>query len=198
MSSDLPEKMNRAELMSLVTGMRGKLREQWRDPQAQQDAGSNRTETEVKDEVSRGYRTALELVKRGLKSEEAEWKEFIVRGQLFFDASEYEFARQIKLTDYVSLRDEAFGSYKKASEIYAAKVPDMAKGQWTMEPYQMWFFVMLARAIFRNSRAPPPAPTPDSSSSATPCARCPARRWKGTSKNSARCWAECSARCRRT
>ena len=42
-----------------------------------------------------------------------------------------------------SLRDEAFSSYKKASEIYAAKVPDMAKGQWTMEPYQMWFFVML-------------------------------------------------------
>jgi hypothetical protein len=138
-----PEKMNRAELMSLVTGMRTKLREQWRDPQAQQDAGSNRTETEVKDEVSRGYRTALELVKRGLKPEEAEWKEFIVRGQLFFDASEYEFSRQIKLTDYVSLRDEAFNSYKKASEIYAAKVPDMAKGQWTMEPYQMWFFVML-------------------------------------------------------
>jgi hypothetical protein len=138
-----PEKMNRAELMSLVTGMRTKLREQWRDPQAQQDAGSNRTETEVKDEVSRGYRTALELVKRGLKPEDAEWKEFIVRGQLFFDASEYEFSRQIKLTDYVSLRDEAFNSYKKASEIYAAKVPDMAKGQWTMEPYQMWFFVML-------------------------------------------------------
>ncbi len=138
-----PEKMNRAELMSLVTGMRGKLREQWRDPQAQQDAGSNRTETEVKDEVSRGYRTALELVKRGLSPTNAEWKEFITRGQLFFDASEYEFSRQIKLTDYVSLRDEAFNSYKKASEIYAVKVPEMAKGQWTMEPYQMWFFVML-------------------------------------------------------
>lgn len=137
------ESMNRAELMSLVTGMRSKLREQWRDPVAQQDAGTNRTENEAKDEVSRGYRTALELAKRGLKPETAEWKEFIVRGQLFFDASEYEFSRQIKLTDYVSLRDEAFTSYKKASEIYAAKIPEMARGQWTMEPYQMWFFVML-------------------------------------------------------
>jgi hypothetical protein len=138
-----PEKMNRAELMSLVTGMRTKLREQWRDPQAQQDAGTNRTETEVKDEVSRGYRTALELVRRGLKPEDAEWKQFIVRGQLFFDASEYEFSRQIKLTDYINLRDEAFGSYRKASEIYAAKIPEMPRGQWTTEPYQMWFFVML-------------------------------------------------------
>jgi hypothetical protein len=138
-----PEKMNRAELMILVTGMRTKLREQWRDPQAQQDAGSNRTETEVKDEVSRGYRTALELVQRGLSATNAEWKEFIVRGQLFFDASEYEFSRQIKLSDYVNLRDEAFSSYKKASETYAANVPEMPKGQWTMEPYQMWFFVML-------------------------------------------------------
>lgn len=137
------EKMDRAELMNLVTGMRGKLREQWRDPQEQQQAGSNRSETETKDEVSRGYRTALELIKRGLSPTNAEWKEFIVRGQLFFDASEYEFARQIKLSDYVNLRDEAFDSYKKASEIYAANVPGMPKGQWTMEPYQMWFFVML-------------------------------------------------------
>ena len=138
-----PEKMNRAELMTLVTGMRTKLREQWRDPATQQEAGTNRTEGEVKDEVSRGYRTALELVRRGLKPEDAEWKEFIVRGQLFFDASEYEFSRQIKLTEYINLRDEAFTSYRKASEIYAAKVAGMARGQWTMEPYQMWFFVML-------------------------------------------------------
>lgn len=137
------EKMNRAELMSLVTGMRTKLAEQWRDPQAQQTAGSNRTETEVKDEVSRGYRTALELVKRGLSATNAEWKQFIVRGQLFFDASEYEFSRQIKLSDYVNLRDEAFSSYKKAADLYAATVPELPKGQWTMEPYQMWFFVML-------------------------------------------------------
>lgn len=138
-----PEKMNRAELMSLVNGMRAKLREQWRDAKVQQDAGSNRTETEVKDEVSRGYRTALALLKRGLKPDEADWKEFIVRGQMFFDASEYEFSRQIKLSDYVNLRDEAFASYKKASEIYAAKVPELARGQWTTESYQMWFFVML-------------------------------------------------------
>ena len=137
------EKMNRAELMSLITGMRSKLREQWRDPATQQEAATNRTEGETKDEVSRGYRTALELAKRGLKPETAEWKEFIVRGQLFFDASEYEFARQIKLTDYINLRDEAFSSYKKASDIYAAKMAEMPRGQWTMEPYQMWFFVML-------------------------------------------------------
>ncbi len=138
-----PEKMERAELMGLITGMRTKLREQWRDPGTQQEAGTNRTEQETKDEVSRGYRTALALVKRGLRPEDADWKQFIVRGQLFFDASEYEFARNIKLSDYVSLRDEAFGSYRKASEIYAAKLPAMARGQWTMEPYQMWFFVML-------------------------------------------------------
>ena len=137
------EKMSRAELMQLVTGMRTKLREQWQDPKTQQDAATNRTEQETKDEVSRGYRTALSLVRRGLIPQDADWKQFVVRGQLFFDAAEYEFSRQIKLTDYVSLRDEAFGSYRKAAEIYAAKIPEMPRGQWTMEPYQMWFFVML-------------------------------------------------------
>src|SRR5262249_37375584 len=134
---------NRAELLSLVNGMRTRLRDQWRDPKQQQDAGTNRTEQEAKDEVSRGYRTAIELVRRGLRPEDAEWKQFVVRGQLFFDAAEYEFSRQVKLTDYVNLRDEAFGSYRKASEIYAAKIAEMPRGQWTMEPYQMWFFVML-------------------------------------------------------
>lgn len=138
-----PEKMNRAELMGLVNGMRTKLREQWQDPKTQQDAGTNRTEEETKDEVSRGYRAALELVKRGLRPEDATWKEFITRGQLFFDASEYEFARGITLTDYVSLRDEAFGSYQQAANLYAASLDELPRGQWTMEPYQMWFFVML-------------------------------------------------------
>lgn len=138
-----PEKMNRAELMALVTGMRGKLREQWRDAKTQQNAATNRTEQETKDEVSRGYRTALELARRGLTPEGAEWRQFIVRGQLFFDAAEYEFSRQIKLVDYINLRDEAFSSYQKAAGIYASKLAQMPRGQWTMEPYQMWFFVML-------------------------------------------------------
>ena len=137
------EKMDRLELMQLVTGMRNKLKEQWQDPKTQQGAATNRTEQETKDEVSRGYQTALDLVKRGLHEETADWQQFIVRGQLFFDASEFEFSRQVKLTDYVNLRDEAFASYQKAANIYAAKVPELARGQWTLEPYQMWFIVML-------------------------------------------------------
>lgn len=138
-----PEQMNREELMQLVTGMRGKLREQWQDPKVQQDAGTKRTEEETKDEVARGYRTAMTLVKRGLRAEDADWKQFIVRGQLFFDAAEYEFSRKVKLSEYVDLREEAFASYRQAAAIYAAKVPTMAHSQWTLEPYQMWFFVML-------------------------------------------------------
>lgn len=137
------EKMEVNELMQLVSGMRGKLKEQWQDPKTQQGASTNRTEKEVKDEVSRGYRTALDLVSRGLSPEKADWKQFIVRGQLFFDASEFEFARQIKLSDYVNLRDEAFSSYRKAAEIYGSKIEEKPHGQWTIEPYQMWFFAML-------------------------------------------------------
>jgi len=138
-----PEKMNREELMQLVTGMRTKLGQQWRDPRVQQQAGTNRTEEEAKDEVSRGYRTAIALVQRGLNPSDADWQQLIVRGQLFFDASEFEFSRKVKLTEYVSLRDEAFSSYRMAAENYAAKIPEMARGQWRLEPYQMWFFVML-------------------------------------------------------
>ena len=138
-----PEKMVRKELLELLGGMRGRLGEEWRDSKTQQQSGTNRTEAEAKDEVSRGYRTAMELAKRGILAADADWESFITRGQLFYDASQYELKRQVKLTEYVSLRDEAFASFKKATEIYAAKVPSLPKGQWTIEPYQAWFFVML-------------------------------------------------------
>jgi hypothetical protein len=138
-----PEKMVREELLDLLGGMRARLGEQWRDPKTQQQAGTNRTEQEAKDEVSRGYRTTLELAKRGIRAEDGDWASFITRGQLFYDASQYEFERQVKLTEYVSLRDEAFSSFRKAAELYAAKLPSLPRGQWTTEPYQAWFFVML-------------------------------------------------------
>ena len=138
-----PEKMVRKELLNLLDGMRGRLSQEWRDPKTQQQAATKRTEQEAKDEVSRGYRTALELAKRGILTEDADWAAFITRGQLFYDASQYELERQVKLTDYVSLRDEAFASFRKATEIYAAQIPTLPHGQWTIEPYQSWFFVML-------------------------------------------------------
>lgn len=138
-----PEKMVRKELLDLLGGMRGRLSQEWRDPKTQQQAATKRTEQEAKDEVSRGYRTALELAKRGIRAEDSDWSAFITRGQLFYDASQYELERQVKLTDYVSLRDEAFASFKKATDIYAASIPTLPHGQWTIEPYQSWFFVML-------------------------------------------------------
>ena len=138
-----PEKMVRKELLELLSGMRGRLGEEWRDSKTQQQSGTNRTEEEAKDEVSRGYRTVMELAKRGILAADADWESFITRGQLFYDASQYELKRQVKLTEYVNLRDEAFASFKKATGIYAAKVPTLPKGQWTIEPYKSWFFVML-------------------------------------------------------
>lgn len=155
-----PEKMVREELLDLLAGMRGRLSEQWRDPKTQQQSATNRTEQEAKDEVSRGYHTALELVKRGIRAEDADWASYITRGQLFYDASQYEFERQVKLTDYVNLRDEAFNSFRKAAEIYATKIPTLPRGQWTSDPYQAWFFVMLgasdlAQLTTNNARTDP-------------------------------------------
>ncbi|MGC4014708.1 MAG: hypothetical protein QM755_09370 [Luteolibacter sp.] len=138
-----PEKMVHRELLDLLGGMRERLNQEWRDPKTQQQAGTNRTEQEAKDEVSRGYRTAMELAKRGILPDSDDWSAFITRGQLFHDASQYELERQVKLTEYVNLREEAFSSFRKATEIYAKKLPTLPRGQWTIEPYQAWFIVML-------------------------------------------------------
>ncbi|BCX48378.1 hypothetical protein HAHE_22860 [Haloferula helveola] len=138
-----PESMVRAELLNLLEGMRTRLAEEWRDPATQQQASTKRTEEEMKDEVSRGYRTALELAKRGIPDDDDDWQSLITRGRLFYDASQYEFEREIQLSDYVGLRDGAFDSFRKAAETYASGIESMPKGQWTTEPYQAWFFVML-------------------------------------------------------
>ncbi|MGD7654663.1 MAG: hypothetical protein ACQCXQ_15700, partial [Verrucomicrobiales bacterium] len=138
-----PENMARAELLTLVDGMRGRLAQQWRDPETQSNAQTNRTEEEAGDEVSNGYRTAIKLLDLGINENDGDWKSFITRGQMFFDAAEYEFEREVALTEYVSLRDEAFASYSKAAEIYASTVPNIPRGRWTIEPYQAWFTVML-------------------------------------------------------
>ncbi|MBK1825699.1 hypothetical protein [Haloferula rosea] len=138
-----PESMVRAELLNLLEGMRARLGEEWQDPATQQQANTNRTKEETKDEVSRGYRTALELAKRGIPDDDSDWRALITRGRLFYDASQYEFDRQIKLTDYVDLRDGAFSSFRAAAETYAKDTESMPEGQWTVEPYQAWFLVML-------------------------------------------------------
>ena len=138
-----PEKMNKAELRALLGAFRTGLARGWRDLEAQQKAGTNRTEAEVKDEVSRGYRAALELARRGLGLEGGEWPDALLRGQLFFDAAEFEKDRQIKLADYVELRDASFASFRAAATTYARSVPALAKSQWTLQPYVAWFSVLL-------------------------------------------------------
>ncbi|MCU0779633.1 MAG: hypothetical protein MUF04_00870 [Akkermansiaceae bacterium] len=155
-----PEKMDRRELLNLLGGMRQRLGEQWRDPQTQAAAGTNRTEEEAKDEVSRGYHTALTLAQRGIPDGDKDWESLVTRGQLFYDASQYEFERQVKLEDYVNLRDSAFGSFRMAAEAYAAKLADLPRGQWNIGPYQAWFFVMLgasdlAQLTSNTARADP-------------------------------------------
>lgn len=137
------EKMERGEVRMLVAAMRVNLARGWRDPEVQAKAGTQRSEQDVKDEVSRGYGVALNLVKRGLGTEGGEWEDNIARGQLYFDASEFERDRNIKLADYINLRDAAFASFKQATVKYGATVQTRPRGQWTIAPYQAWFFVLL-------------------------------------------------------
>lgn len=138
-----PEKMVRRELIELLEGMRERLAQEWRDPKSQQQAGTNRTEKETNDEVSRGYRTAMDLARRGFAAGATDWESHVTRGRLFFDASQYELGRKIKLSDYVNLREEALGCFRKAAEVYGASVPSLPKGQWTVDPYYAWFIVTL-------------------------------------------------------
>lgn len=138
-----PEAMDHAELRTLLSAMRINLARSWRDPQVQQKAGSNRTEQEIKDEVSRGYGVALDLLKRGLGFEGGDWEDGVLRGQLCFDAAEFEKDRGITLADYVNLRDASFAGYRFAAQLYGSNVLARPRGQWTIAPFQAWFFAML-------------------------------------------------------
>lgn len=138
-----PEAMDHAELRTLLAAMRVNLARSWRDPQTQQKAGTNRTEQEIKDEVSRGYGVALDLLKRGLGFEGGAWEDGVLRGQLCSDAAEFEKERGIKLSGYVDLRDASFSGYRFAAQTYGSNVLARPRGQWSILPYQAWFFAML-------------------------------------------------------
>ena len=135
--------MERSELRTLLAAMRVNLARGWRDVEVQQKAGTNRSEPDMKDEVSRGYRVALELLKRGLGVEGGAWEDCVLRGQLFFDASEFEHERGVKLADYVNLRDGAFASHRQAAQLYGGNVAARPRSEWSIAPYQAWFYVLL-------------------------------------------------------
>lgn len=154
------EEIDFETLSALLNVMRLRLAKEWSDTALQQQAGTNRTEAEVKAEAARGYRVAAELIERNKARKSAGWRANLQEALFLFDAAEFHFKHQGALVDYVSERNAALAALQKAAELYTAEVPSLRPAEWSLDPFLAWTSAMLGatdpeRLVWKENRAEP-------------------------------------------
>lgn len=127
----------------LAAVMRKNLASIWDDPATQQQQGTKRTRTEIKQQVRRGYAIASELVRKSLAKHEGDWKSLRTCALTLFDAAEFEFQEKGPLDTYLAARKEALTLFQRSAEAYNASVPSLPEAQWNIDPYLPWISAML-------------------------------------------------------
>jgi len=122
----------------LAEDMRARLGSQWRNPRAQEQAQTKRTDTQLAAEITRGYGVALGLAAAGIAADPADWRSHILAGNLNFDRAEFLYGQNVDFETYTRGRDAAFAAYAEAAKRYAATLasPDAAP---SAEVYLRWF-----------------------------------------------------------
>jgi hypothetical protein len=119
--------------------MRERLAAQWRQPRVQQEVKTQRTDKQIEAEVLRGYELVLKLVDDGLKRNREDWELNLVRAAAYFDLAEFQYGKKVDLAIYVQKREEAFKGFARATELYAAALPDIEEKEQGPQVYQQWF-----------------------------------------------------------
>ena len=127
----------------LIQTMRERLATEWTDPGVQQKAGTNRTESEIKQEVSRGYTVASELIRRNRTRETGDWKGMLQHAMVLFDAAEFHFKHQGALADYITERRQALDALRESATAYERAVPKLRPAEWSLDAYLTWTSAML-------------------------------------------------------
>lgn len=154
------EEIDYETLSSLLNTMRDRLSGDWNNLAAQQQAGTNRTEAEVRAEVARGYSVAAELIQRNRARLNAGWRASLQEAVLLFDAAEFHFKHQGALVDYVGERAAALAALQKAAELYTGEVPALRPSEWSLDPFLAWTSAMLGstdpkRLAWKENRVAP-------------------------------------------
>ena len=144
----------------IVQTMRERLAADWGDPGIQQKAGTNRTESEIKQEVARGYTVASELLRRNQTTQAGGWRARLQQAVMLFDSAEFHFKHQGALSDYVEERRQALDALSQSASAYEKEVTHLRPSEWSLDSYLAWTSAMLgatdpARLKWKEHRPDP-------------------------------------------
>lgn len=136
------ENMKPETLASLAQQMRANLASVWRQPSVQKDAKTKRKQKDIEAEVIRGYADATALVANGLTKYPRDWRLQLAKAALQLDQINYQ-QEIAKSSQFALHRTAALAEFRKAAELYAARIDEVEENDETTMPYEHWFYASL-------------------------------------------------------
>jgi len=131
-----------ATLGELLEKMRANLATVWRDPALQRDKKTNRRPQDIQAEVFRGYELAEATIDRALADHPDRWELVLALAALRHDENDYR--RELRNDpEFSTRREEAFGLFAKAADLYAAAVESLDRDEETTKVHETWFYAAL-------------------------------------------------------
>lgn len=129
-------------LAGLVQTMRANLLEVWRDPAVQKDKQTQRKQQDIEAEVKRGYQLARTTLGRAIDKHPSDWRLWLAQAAIEHDENNYA-ASLKKDTKFSAQREEAFATFAKAADMYAAALETLDPEKESTEVYEYWFYAAL-------------------------------------------------------
>jgi hypothetical protein len=126
-------------LLQIVSALRMKLADQWRKPEVQEQAATQRTDKEQVAEIVRGYGLANRLLDAAAARLPTSMEPVLLRGMVAFDLAEFLYGQKADLKTYTTIRDRAFAAYRQAAALYAASLPLVPRQLQNVNVFRQWF-----------------------------------------------------------
>ncbi|MEM9380774.1 MAG: hypothetical protein AAGB93_12550 [Planctomycetota bacterium] len=125
-------------IAAMTQTMRSNLATIWRTPDVQRNAGTNRKQKDIENEVQRGYQIAEQMLERALEVHVDAWELQVARAALMHDLNNYRNELQ-KSSDFSGGRKEALELFAEAARNYVDAIEDLKTNEYTTEAFDYWF-----------------------------------------------------------
>jgi hypothetical protein len=136
------ENLRPETIARLAQQMRLNLAGLWRKPAVQDQAKTKRKEKDIREEVLRGYATAMKVVNEARAKYPAEWSLTAAQAAIMHD--ENNFKQEIALSpDFMPVRRKALALFAEAASQYATAVGSLSMDRQTNDVFDQWFYAGL-------------------------------------------------------
>ncbi len=136
------ENLKPETIARLAQQMRSNLAGLWRRPAVQDQAKTKRKEKDIREEVLRGYETALKVVDEARSKYPQEWSLTAAQAALIHDRNNFE--QEISLSpDYMPVRRKALALFAEAAAQYVKVAGNLPADRQTNDVFDQWFYAGL-------------------------------------------------------